>query len=148
MAVTVACLFCFCHGMLSSGHGRDFWGHGPWHFWDTPVLCIFATSICQLSYWSGVPSCSSQIVPNLGCIHVVMLCVSSVTSSTRNLCPNGGIHAMGQSILCAYLGPVVTETGSPDFLLLCLPSLPGENRVLGRQGRTVWALVSFQEPTV
>lgn len=33
---------------------------------------IFATGICRLSWWSGVPSCYSQMVSNLGHIHVVV----------------------------------------------------------------------------
>lgn len=34
--------------------------------------CISVTSICQFCYYSDVPSCHSQIVPNLGHIHMVM----------------------------------------------------------------------------
>lgn len=145
---SVSCLFCSCHGMLSSGQWRGFWGHQRWHFWDATVPCIFATDICQFSCWSGVPSCYSQMVSNLGHIHVVMPVGSyawALWHPALETCAQ-----MVASTLWGRVFSVLIMTVRLAFLTFCCCVClllqgkagcwgAGENRV---------ASVSFQEPTV
>lgn len=145
---SVSCLFCSCHGMLSSGHGRGFWDHQRWHFWDTTVPCIFATDICQFSCWSGVPSCYSQMVSNLGHIHVVMPVGSyawALWHPALETCAQMVASTLwGRVFLClswlwGWLSWLFAAVSAFSYRGKQGAGGAGENRV---------APVSFQEPTV